>query len=643
MSSNISSTRFTRTACAIALVMVLCTSALWAQSFQDLRPGTAQALVLEVGRSVILRFDDMKRVAIVHTEIADVSVPSSNELIVVADPEGLGKTGNTMLYVWDKRGLHKFAVTVVGTTPAERVAMELAKVLGPNLNARPMSRTMVVIDGEVNDDVALENLKALAEASSTDEVKVVSMATAADAGSMSPASRAANALSSILDPRLKVTAWGDDVVVIEGEMPTAGDALLARGAMTAFAEDLKLIDMITVAGQSLASQAPVAQIQKLLGDDFRVSQLSGNLVAVDGVVEDEAGLGRIDNLLAAFAADGVQTINMVQVIPPMPDLAIAQSTLQAALGDQIAVKLIGDEALMLEGAVPDEARMEQVNQVLTLLGDRVPVLNLLNIVTPDKQRVLVGVKVVELNLGARDNLGIDWGQYSAGDGGAAFRSQPFLYGEINGRGSGMHKLYNFGAQLHALIQDQHAQLLSEPNLLVNDGEEASILIGGEIPIPVASDAAGGFAAITIEYKSYGVDLTIKPTINPDGTKIVLEVSPEVSSLDYGNGVTISGLNIPGMRTRRAQTIVTIEDGGLLAIGGLIANDQSKAVDKIPLLSELPFIGKLFQHETFINNRSELVIFVIPQILDENGQPVHPIPVPEGYPEKFQLGRVSDAG
>ncbi|MEA3395840.1 MAG: pilus assembly protein N-terminal domain-containing protein, partial [Chloroflexota bacterium] len=255
------------------MVLALSATMAVAGGFQDLRPGSDQALVLEVGRSLILRFEGMTRVAITHHEIADVSVASTNELIIVADPLGKGKTGNTMLYVWDKNGIHKFAVTVVGLSLAEGIALDLQKVLGPSLSARAMSDAVVVIEGQVADKVALDNLDQLAEASATDDVQVVAMASAADGGDVSPAARAANALTSILDPSLKATAWGEDVVVVEGELPTAEQVMQARGAISAFGEDLKIVDMITVRGETLASQAPVAQIQKMLGPDFRVTQL----------------------------------------------------------------------------------------------------------------------------------------------------------------------------------------------------------------------------------------------------------------------------------------------------------------------------------------------------------------------------------
>ncbi|MCD6362328.1 MAG: pilus assembly protein N-terminal domain-containing protein [Armatimonadetes bacterium] len=614
---------------AVALIaaLALTTTDVWAGGFQDTAPGSTQTLVLEVGRSVILRFDGMTRVAIVHTEIADVTVASSTELIVVADPEGKGKTGNTMLYVWDRRGLHKFAVTVVGMDPAEQVARDLREVLGPSLTAQAISRSMVVIDGEVADDAAVDNLKNLAEASSTDVVKVVSMAVARSSNGGSPAVQAAEALKSIIDRRLKVTAWGNDVLVVEGQVDSEEEAMRARGAVSAFSENLKIVDMISVKGQTLASQAPVAQIKRILGDNFVVTGLPGNVVVVEGQVPTEAELERVNHLLDVYK-DQAQTINLVQVVPLKPDMGVVQATLSAALGDEITVKAVDDSAILVEGPIYSEEQAKQVEKVLGLFQDRIDILNLTTIVEPDKRQVLVGVKVVEIGRDATDNLGIDWGQYSGGFGTAVFRNQPFLFGHVPGMGT-FNRLYDFATQLHLLIQNRKARVLSEPNLLVNDGEEASILIGGEIPIPVMDNNS-----VSVEYKEYGVNLKIKPTILNDDNRLRLEVMPEVSSLDYSNGVNISGFIIPGLRTRRAQTQVTLADGSVLAIGGLIQNDQSKNVDKIPVLGDLPIIGQLFRHDSFRNNRTELLILVMPQILNEDGQPAHPIPVPEGYPEDF---------
>ncbi len=622
--------RLARTLVAFGLIWALAPVAALAAGlgdFQDTSPGSSQALVLEVGRSIMLRFDGMTRVAIVHPEVADVSVVSAAELLVVATAKPIRDQVHTMLYVWDARGLHKFAVTVVGMKMAERIAFDLRRSLSPNLNIEVVSDTLVVVEGQVADEDALDNLKTLLQAASTEDVQVVGMVSTAE-GEQSLAARTGTALSEILDPRLQVTAWGEDVIVVEGELGSDAEVLRARQAVTALSEGLRVVDMIGVTGVDLAAQAPMAQIQRLLGEEFVVTQLRGNLVAVDGVVGSEGELERVTRLLEAYS-EQVQTINMVQVVTPKADLPAAQHALQGALGDQLRVSLVGQEALMIEGSVPSEEGLDQVAQVLALFEDRVPVVNLTTVVEPNRRRVLVAVRVLEVTKGGDEALGIDWGQYAVTSGGVAFQPQPFLMGQVPGL-DGWRELYKFATQIHALIGAQKAHVLAEPNLLVNEGEEAEILIGGELPIPITQSGAGGFASVTVEWKPYGVNLKISPTISPDQERVQLEVEPEVSSLDYGNGVTVGGLFIPGMRTRRVRSIVTIPDGAVLAIAGLIASDQSRAVSKIPVLGDLPIIGPLFRHDTFINNMSELIILVFPQILDEDGVPVHPITVPEEF-------------
>ncbi|MEA3300764.1 MAG: pilus assembly protein N-terminal domain-containing protein, partial [Pseudomonadota bacterium] len=465
-------------------------------SFQDTRPGSAQALMLEVDRSVILRFNGLRRVAVVHPEVADVSVMSATELLVMARARPVRDQAHTMLYVWDRNGLHKFAVTVVGMPLAEQVAVELRESLGPAMSVQAVSEGLVVVEGEVPDEDARENLQTLLQAAATEEVKVVSMVTTPDEAD-SPAARTAEALARILDKRLQVIAIGDDVLVVEGTVDSEAEAAQARDAISTLAADqLRVVERITVAGQDLAEQAPVNQIRQVLGEEFTVTALRGNLVAVDGTVTSPEELERVNRLLEAFG-DQVQTINMVTVVPPKPDLAAARQAIQEALPEGVEVSTVGEEALMLEGSVPTEEGLQGVQQVLGLF-ESLPVVNLVNVVEPDRRRVLVGVKVMELSRGHNRELGIDWGQYGAGEQGAAFRPQPFLFGNVPN--VGWEELYEFSAQVHALIDQQKAQILAEPNLLVNEDEEAEILIGGEIPVPIAQTGIGGAAAISVQWK-----------------------------------------------------------------------------------------------------------------------------------------------
>ncbi|MFW6155762.1 MAG: pilus assembly protein N-terminal domain-containing protein [Armatimonadota bacterium] len=598
------------------------------RDFDNTRPGSSQTLVLEAQRSVMLKFNGLRRVAVVHPDVADVRVMSQTEVLVIANASpALHDQSHTMLYVWDKDGLHNLAVTVVGMRLAEQIAAELEQSLSPSMNVEVVSDTMVVVEGEVPDEEAKENLTQLLQAASTDDVQVVGMIVISEE-TTSPAARAADALNQILDPRVEARSMGDEVLVVEGQLTSDAELRRARETITAVTEGLRTVDMLSVEGHEPGRSIPVSEIQEMLGSEFTVTPLSDNAIAVDGTVENSEALERVNRLLDAYD-DDVETVNLVQVVPPKPDLDAARRALTAALSEDIAVKRVGDEALMLEGSVPTEERLEQLNQIEEMFGENVPILNLVTVVEPERRRVHVSVKVVEINRGAAEDLGLDWGQYEGtANEDVNYRPQPFLFGQIPGSNS-WPELYRFATQIHALVDKQKARILSEPNLLVNEEEEAEILIGGEIPVPIAQSGVGGAASVTVEWKPFGVNLQIKPIISPDSEMVKLEVMPEVSSLDFGNGVTVGGLSIPALRSRRAHTVVTVPDGGVLAIGGLLQSDQSKSVNKIPVLGDLPIIGQLFRHDTFRNDKSELIILVLPQILGEDGEPLHPIPVPEG--------------
>ncbi|MGH9554535.1 MAG: type II and III secretion system protein family protein, partial [Terriglobales bacterium] len=123
-----------------------------------------------------------------------------------------------------------------------------------------------------------------------------------------------------------------------------------------------------------------------------------------------------------------------------------------------------------------------------------------------------------------------------------------------------------GLAIQALQQKNLAQLLAEPNLIALNGKEASFLAGGEFPIPIVQ-GGGNVGNVTIVFKEFGVRLKFTPVIQPNGN-IRLKVAPEVSALDFANGVTISGFTIPGLVTRKAETELELQDGQSFVIAGL---------------------------------------------------------------------------
>jgi pilus assembly protein CpaC len=186
-----------------------------------------------------------------------------------------------------------------------------------------------------------------------------------------------------------------------------------------------------------------------------------------------------------------------------------------------------------------------------------------------------------------------------------------------------------GVFIQALKSNGGFRSLAEPNLLALHGQEASFLAGGEFPYPVVQGGAN-VGAVTIQFREYGVRLNFKPTILPSGN-IRLHVAPEVSTLDFANGLTLQGFNIPSILSRKAETEIELADGQTFAIAGLIDNSMLQDVDKIPLLGDIPILGSLFRSKEVRQNRSELLVLVTPVIVrpfDE--QP----PVPTGEPDTW---------
>jgi pilus assembly protein CpaC len=175
---------------------------------------------------------------------------------------------------------------------------------------------------------------------------------------------------------------------------------------------------------------------------------------------------------------------------------------------------------------------------------------------------------------------------------------------------------NFGATIEALQERDLLQILAEPNLICLEGKDASFLAGGSFPYPtITTTPTGGGTApvITVRFQPFGVKLDFTPTVTADGS-IDLKVSPEVSSLDYSNAVTLEGFTIPALSQRRADTEVILKDGESFAIAGLINNQVIETLDKIPGLGSLPIIGKLFSSRSTKKSDDELLVVITPHFV-----------------------------
>jgi pilus assembly protein CpaC len=253
------------------------------------------------------------------------------------------------------------------------------------------------------------------------------------------------------------------------------------------------------------------------------------------------------------------------------------------------------------------------------------------------QQIELQVKVAEINRTKALEFGVDlYGSRITADGrddgeGGIFGGKvdtPSLplsaFSEMLGQGTGnavdglgMAFRYVTGnvqlqAMVRAMMQNGVLRVLAEPIVVAASGQPASFLSGGEIPVPIASSGTTGGSTVTIEWKEFGVKVDFLPTI-VDSSVINLRVSPEVSSLDFNNGIRLSGFDIPALRTRKADTTVELKDGETLVIGGLIMEEEQKIVTRLPILGHIPLVGWLFSDHSTIKSETELLLVVSPRI------------------------------
>ncbi|MCX4156760.1 MULTISPECIES: type II and III secretion system protein family protein [Paraburkholderia] len=196
--------------------------------------------------------------------------------------------------------------------------------------------------------------------------------------------------------------------------------------------------------------------------------------------------------------------------------------------------------------------------------------------------------------------------------------------------SATHGLF---ADLSLMESNNMARVLAEPTLVALSGQSASFLAGGEIPVPVPQ----GLGTTSIEYKPYGIGLTLTPTVlGPQ--RIALKVAPEASQLDFANAVTISGVSVPAFTTRRTDTTVELGDGESFVIGGLVDRETTSNISKVPLLGDLPIIGTFFKQLSYQQNEKELVIIVTPHLVSPLAKAA-PVPSTPGEQSEQRNGPV----
>ena len=389
-------------------------------------------------------------------------------------------------------------------------------------------------------------------------------------------------------------------------------------------------DLFLIAGKStvLDSLVDVTRISIANGDVAEAMAVSPREVLVNGKSQGETSL-------IIWQTGGNRLFFDVQVRSPRVD-AVQQELHEALPGQQPTIRL-EEGNVFLEGTVKDQISAKRAVAIASTLGK---VVNLLYVNVPaEDAQILLKVRFATVDRSTTNDLGlnlfstgatntigsISTGQFtpplvqppSAGQAAAVTLSQAlnvFLF----------RPDINLGATIKALEARNLLQILAEPNVLAINGKPASFLSGGEFPYPTLQGGGAGLGAVTIQFREFGVRITFLPVVTPRGS-IRLQVTPEVSSLDYANGLNYNGTTVPGLSTRRVQTEIELEDGQSFAIGGLLDNRTTEVLSKIPGLGDIPFLGKLFQSRSLAKNNSELLVLVTPEL-------VRPIPRDQKLPD-----------
>jgi len=274
-------------------------------------------------------------------------------------------------------------------------------------------------------------------------------------------------------------------------------------------------------------------------------------------------------------------------------------------------------SVVMSGSVSHPSKAAQAQSVVEAAGFKT--VNMLSSPVENMTQVQLQVRVAEVSRSKMRDLGSSYTSVNGGTaayasgGGPANLSNSVLPGlGTTFAGSALNLfLFNSGigtaAYIRALTTSGALRQLAEPNIIAMNGQQASFLAGGEFPVPIVQ-GGGDKSTVSVIFKEYGVRLNFKPTII-DEDHIRLELEPEVSTIDFANGVKFDGFLIPALRTRRAKTGVELRDGQSFALAGLLDNNESRSLSKVPVLGDIPVLGALFKSKSYQKNETELMFIV----------------------------------
>jgi pilus assembly protein CpaC len=309
------------------------------------------------------------------------------------------------------------------------------------------------------------------------------------------------------------------------------------------------------------------------------------------------------------------------------DLSLLKQKIHEVLPDEQGVKVIATrDAITLSGRISNSANLSQVMAMAEAYAPKGKVYNLMEV--GGVHQVMLEVRVAEMSKQLINRLGVNFNYVRGGDFGVTtlgglteivdpddaniFTDAPFgTY--VSSNVNALFRFHSGSATwtgfIDALKSDGLVKILAEPTLITLSGQGANFLAGGEYPVPVPQ----GLGTVAIEYKPFGVGLSFTPTVLSE-KKISIQVTPEVSELDFSIALPVAGYLVPGLSTRKASTTVELADGQSFAIAGLIKETIKDNLQKYPFLGDIPILGTLFRSHSFQKDETELIIIATPHLV-----------------------------
>ncbi|TAM87087.1 hypothetical protein EPN42_12105 [bacterium] len=414
---------------------------------------------------------------------------------------------------------------------------------------------------------------------------------------------------------------------IAGVVPVGGSQVVVNGkspghtTLYVWAGNTRSVYDITVTQQQLDD---IAQMLRTSITDPGVQVVNfDNAVVVKGTVGDGAHFQLLSDILSRFdalaKAQKYTIVNAVTVAHPIGDLQRQLSNVPGA--DDVRIDIDGKGNVIVSGHVHDAVTEQGIlERTRGLAGPYLAADGKLidRISTDTTSQVDVKVYILEIDRTASSQLGLLFqsGTPSPNNPNEIILGPPSFPIIEEGRGDGkpftvgpFFRTTRLAPTIDLLMQEGHARMLSAPDLVTMPGSPATFLVGGEIPIPYST----GLGQVSIIYKQFGVQLNVTPTLLGDGS-VETKIAPEVSDLDFQDAVQINGFLIPALKTSRLSTDIITQSGESIIMGGMLRHVEQRNLQKVPILGDIPILGKLFRSTSYQNNQSDVVFVMTPEIV-----------------------------